>query len=148
MARRGKIWQPSSKDREVVKRLVAAGVPQVAIAAALGITKPTLERRLRLELDLGHIEAVDAVARSMFQLAVKGRPMHVRYQAAAFWLKCRAGWRDTDRPMSLAAMVPVSQMSDAEFNEVLRVNGLPPINGPQPAGDALNFPPGGRHGRK
>ena len=103
MARRGRgnKWQPRAQDRELVKRMTGAGVTQEQLRLVLDVTRPTLEGHCRRELDTGLAEAIDKVSQSMFAMATEGRPMHVRFQAAAFWLKCRAGWRDGDRNVVL-----------------------------------------------
>jgi hypothetical protein len=72
MARRGRPWQPTAKDRELVKSMTAYGIPQNAICAVLKITRPTLERRCRQELDTGLAEANAVVAGSMFRMATAG----------------------------------------------------------------------------
>jgi hypothetical protein len=42
-----------------------------------------------------------------------------------FWLKTRAGWRET---ITIEQSKPVAEMSDAELNRVLIANGLEPID--------------------
>jgi hypothetical protein len=111
--------------------MTAYGISQDAICAVLNVTRPTLERRCRHELDTGLAKANAMVGQSMFRMATAG-PYSVRFLAAKYWLACRAGWRDVDRPLSLAALVPVSEMSNEELNAFLRVNGLPAIDDPTP----------------
>jgi hypothetical protein len=124
-------WEPTAKDRRVVRLMSAYGIPEDAIAAVLGITKPTLEKRCRHDLDVGLAEANSAVARSMFNMATRA-PYSVRYPAAAFWLKCRAGWRDVHKT-TMDMLIPVDQMTDEQFDRVLKVNGLPRLNDPRPS---------------
>jgi 5-hydroxyisourate hydrolase-like protein (transthyretin family) len=112
--------------------MTAVGIPQDQICAVLKINLKTLRRHCRQELDCGATEANAMVGQSMFRMATAG-PYSVRFQAAKYWLACRAGWRDVERPMSLAALVPVSAMSNEELNAVLRVNGLPAIDDPDPS---------------
>jgi hypothetical protein len=57
MAKVGRRWRPSAKDRATVKAMVGYGIPQLEICAVLGITKPTLEKRCRVELDTRMAEA-------------------------------------------------------------------------------------------
>jgi hypothetical protein len=73
--------------------MVGYGIPELEICAVLGISKPTLERRLRVELDTGVAQANATVAESMYQMATKG-PYSVRFSAAKYWLACRAGWKE------------------------------------------------------
>ena len=85
MARVGRRWKPTAKDRATVKTMTGYGISQLEICAVLGITKPTLEKRCRLELDTGAADANAQVAASMFRMATKG-PYSVRFQAA------NSGW--------------------------------------------------------
>ena len=104
-------WEPSEKDREAVRLMTAVGVPQVAICRHLGVSDKTLYRHCRHELDCGAAEANTMVGQSMYQMAIRG-PYAVRYQAAAFWLKCRAGWKETS---TIEIIKPVSEMSAEEI---------------------------------
>ena len=72
MARVGRRWKPTAKDRATVKTMTGYGISQLEICAVLGITKPTLEKRCRLELDTGAADANAQVAASMFRMATKG----------------------------------------------------------------------------
>ena len=129
MAKVGRRWKPTAKDRATVKTMVGYGIPQLEICAVLRITKPTLEKRCGVELDTGMAEANGAVAKSMFQMATKG-PYSVRYQAARFWLQCRAGWRDEDRAVYFPQLIPFAEMTAEQFDEVLVCNGEAPVNLP------------------
>jgi hypothetical protein len=121
-------WEPTTKDRELVKAMTAAGISQEAICAVLKITRPTLEKRCRHELDTGAADANATVAASMFRMATKG-PYSVRFQAAKYWLACRARWRDEDRRDDLWVYTrPLGELSDAEFNYVLVANGMEPMD--------------------
>ena len=128
MARVGRRWKPTAKDRATVKTMVGYGIPQLEICAVLGVTKPTLERRCRVELDTGMATANAAVARSMFRMATSG-PYSVRYQAARFWLQCRAGWREPGEVL-LTSVKSFMDMSAEEFDQMLVVNGEAPVNLP------------------
>jgi hypothetical protein len=57
---------------------------------------------------------------------------------------CRAGWRDMDKPLTIAKLIPMSEMSREQFDRVLKVNGLPRVDEPSPpAGDIVPFRRGG-----
>jgi hypothetical protein len=118
MARRGRTWQPTAKDRETVKWMAAYGIPQEAICALLKVTKPTLEKRCRLELDTGAAEANAKVAESMYAMATRG-PYAVRFQAARYWLACRGGWRDGDRVTFVSVPKASFEMDDAEITALI-----------------------------
>jgi hypothetical protein len=105
--------------------MTAAGIAQNAIAAVLGITKPTLEKRLRAELDTGAAEATLKVANSMLAMATRGPVSMVKFHAASFWLKYRSGWRETvavevtrlSRDMSTAELEDLIARHQADFRE-------------------------------
>jgi predicted transcriptional regulator len=69
------------------------GVPEADIACVLGITPDTLRKHYGEELDSGDIKANAKVAENLYRKATgEGRESVV---AAIFWLKTRAGWRET-----------------------------------------------------
>lgn len=85
--------EPTKQTRKFVVSMVAAGIEQLEIARVLGITKPTLHKHYRAELDTGQALAVTEVAQSLFNMATgKAGPPNVT--AAIFYLKARAGWSD------------------------------------------------------
>jgi hypothetical protein len=85
--------EPTEEGRRTVKAMAAFGIPHIDIARALGISAPTLRRHYRGELQTGQTVATAKVAQNLFRIATgDGRGA---VQAAIFWLKCRAGWRDT-----------------------------------------------------
>src|SRR5215207_1355931 len=61
--------EPTEANRKQVKALAAYGVPQEEIGKVIGISKPTLERHYRDELDRGEVEANAKVAESRFRKA-------------------------------------------------------------------------------
>ena len=79
-------------QRNMVRVMAINGVPQDDICEVIGCGKPVLHREFRRELDLGMIEANAKVTASLFRMAMNGN-----VAAAIFWLKARAGWRETDR---------------------------------------------------
>jgi hypothetical protein len=81
---------PTEEQRRLVKQLSGVGVPQDDICHIIDITKPTLHKYYRRELDLGMAEANAKVAGSLFNQAVSGNTA-----AAIFWSKARMGWRET-----------------------------------------------------
>ena len=70
-----RLWRAADRDRH-----------------GIGISKPTLERHYRDELDRGEIKANTKVAESLFRKATGEGPQSVT--AAIFWLKTRARWKD------------------------------------------------------
>ena len=84
--------EPTPETRVQVKTLASVGTPQEQIAIVVGITKNTLLKYYRKELDTAMTMANAKVAQSLFQQATAGNT-----SAAIFWLKCRAGWVDTQK---------------------------------------------------
>lgn len=69
------------------------GVPEIDIGAVIGIDPKTLRKHYRAELDQGHVKANMRVAENLYRKATgEGREAVI---AAIFWLKTRAGWRET-----------------------------------------------------
>ena len=86
-------YEPNDKDREIVKAMASYGVPQEDIGRVIGISHVTLRKYYQAELDTAVIRANAKVAETCYQMAVSGH-----FPAATFfWLKTRAGWRETDR---------------------------------------------------
>jgi hypothetical protein len=111
--------RPSHKPTPVVQRQVEAmagyGVPEAEIAGVIGIDPKTLRKHYRDQLDHGHTKANVRVAENLYRKATgEGREAVI---AAIFWLKTRAGWRETtnheisgrdDRPITVIRRIIVS----------------------------------------
>ena len=69
--------------------MAGLGVPQEIIAKYLNITKPTLHKHFREELDSGMAVADMRIAESLFNQAISGNT-----SAAIFWAKARMGWSE------------------------------------------------------
>jgi len=91
MAKGQKPHSPSDKDKNLARTLSGLGVPQNDIAILVGVSKPTLLKYYRDDLDLGLAEANAKVAGSLFQQATGGN-----VAAAIFWAKARLGWREVN----------------------------------------------------
>lgn len=85
-------YEPTDKDRLTVRSMSAYGIPEYDIAKVLSIDPKTLRKHFWAELETGHIQANAKVAESLFKKATGEGNQAV--QAAIFWLKARAGWRD------------------------------------------------------
>jgi hypothetical protein len=84
--------EPDSLERRQVEALAGYGVPELEIAAMIGIDAKTLRRHYRHELDHGHARANAKVAENLFRKATgDGREA---VTAAIFWLKARARWKE------------------------------------------------------
>lgn len=85
--------QPTDATRKQVQSMAGYGIPEEDIALTLEISPPTLRKHYRRELDMGHIMATSQVAQSLFKKATGEGSQSVT--AAIFWMKTRAGWKET-----------------------------------------------------
>jgi len=98
---------PDDKSKLLVKSLSAVGIRYVDIAQKLGITDDTLRKHYKKELEEGRIDANTQIGSTLFQQAKSGNTT-----AAIFWLKTRAGWKETN----------VTELSGGEGSEVKGIN--------------------------
>ena len=86
------------EDYLTIERLSRSGINIESIAANLGFSKATLDRRLsedlkaKQALERGRTKAIEAVSNTAFEMATSGKHPSM----TMFWLKSRAGWRDKD----------------------------------------------------
>jgi hypothetical protein len=84
-------------ELEQISKLAGWGLDQGKIASIYRMSKATFynitkrQPALREALDRGYAIAESEVARVAFEMATKGN----NTQATMFWLKCRAGWKET-----------------------------------------------------
>jgi hypothetical protein len=91
MVRRAHV--PDPQHRRQVEAMSGYGVPEAEIAGVLGIDAKTLRKHYGHELKHGHTKANTRVAENLYRKATgDGREAVV---AAIFWLKTRAGWKET-----------------------------------------------------
>ena len=85
-------FQPNEEQRRMVKALAGYGVKHKQIAALLDLNSTTtLRKHFPEELRQGPLEAKAQMLGRLFKLAVSGRNPAM----TMFWLKTRAGWRET-----------------------------------------------------
>lgn len=82
--------KPTDDSKKLVRSLSAVGIRYVDIAQKLDITDDTLVKHYKKELEDGRIDANAAIGQTLFQQAKDGNT-----SAAIFWLKTRAGWKET-----------------------------------------------------
>src|SRR4029450_10502644 len=82
--------KPDPAQRRQVEAMAAYGIPEINIAAVLGVDPKTLRKHYRDELDLGETKANAQVAGFLFNSARTGN-----VTAQIFWLKTRAQWKET-----------------------------------------------------
>lgn len=90
----GMKYIPSALTRRMVKILVACGIPHDVICTILQITKQTLYAHYRVEIDTGAHEINARIAHRLYSIALHGQGKEA-IVAMMFWLKTRAGWRDS-----------------------------------------------------
>lgn len=114
----GQGHEKSDEVSRQVKALSAYGIPQDKIASFLGMDPKTLRKHYRAELDAGAVEVCAKVADSLVKKALGDGPQSVA--AAIFFLKTRAGWRETmtieaaDGLPSLTVSIVKPSTSDAD----------------------------------
>ena len=84
--------KPTAETKTLAKTLSAVGITHEDIANKIGISADTLAKYYRQELKDGRIDANASVAKGLFEQARSGNTV-----AQMFWLKTRAGWKETDR---------------------------------------------------
>jgi hypothetical protein len=92
-------YKPTEADRNTVRSMAATGFTHEQIATCLGtagIDPKTMREHFAVELDTAANKANAVVANRAYQMAVAGNPP----AATFFWLKCRAGWKDSAGPSS------------------------------------------------
>lgn len=83
--------QPTDLTRKTVELHATVGTPQEQIAKILGISDRTLRKHYREELDLSVAKANATIGGALFNKAKGGDTA-----AQIFWLKTRAGFRETN----------------------------------------------------
>lgn len=91
-----KPYAPTEADRNTVRIMIAAGMPQDIVATCIGdhgISGPTLRKHFRREIETASAKANAAVAARLYERALNDpNPAW-----AIFWLKTRAGWQERNR---------------------------------------------------
>ena len=83
--------KPTKATRETVRLHGMVGTPQVQIAQVLGITDRTLRKYYKEELAHATASANAEIGGALYNKALKGDTA-----AMIFWLKTRAGFRETN----------------------------------------------------
>ena len=91
------IFEPTDEQRRIVERAAGLGLRQDKVCQLIisprtngPISKETLEKHFRAELDRGMALADYAVAKSLYDQAVGGN-----VTAQIWWTKARMGWKET-----------------------------------------------------
>ena len=87
----GKAWVPTDEDKRVIRTFASFGIPYTAIAAEVNVSEITLVKHCGEMMEQARAQANARVAHTLYQLAVTDKNLG----AVIFWLKTRAGWRET-----------------------------------------------------
>lgn len=85
--------EPTEKDRKQVTVMAGIGLTHDQIAKVLGISDETLRKYYGNELETAEALMNAQVAQNLFSIATSKGAGSVA--AAIFWMKTRAGWRET-----------------------------------------------------
>ncbi len=109
---------PTDDQREKVRMLRCCGVTHPMIASVLKIGVRTLEKHFREELSIGLADANAQIAGALYRKAIEGDTT-----AMIFWLKSRAGWRETIQNLTLSMDMKksVDEYSDEELQQIIRM---------------------------
>ena len=109
-------FQGTAEQRRTVETLAAYGTPEEELARNIGehgIDPKTLRKYFRHELNVGATKANSAVAQTLYKLATSGTCP----AATIFWLKCRAGWKETNILQHSGPNGGPIQVSNDELNK-------------------------------
>src|SRR4026209_2979505 len=109
--------KPDPAQRKQVETLAAYGIPAEDIARGVSIDPKKLRKHYRDELDLGETKANAQVAGFLFNSARNGN-----VSAQIFWLKTRAGWKETPsehRHLAAVGTFDVREMSDEALERLV-----------------------------
>lgn len=87
---KGQLHVPTEETIKIVLLLSSVGVTYEDIASKIDISADTLVKHYKKELLDGRIDSNSQVALGLFDQAKAGNT-----SAAIFWLKTRAGWKET-----------------------------------------------------
>lgn len=88
--------EPTELTKRQVLMFCGMGLTHGQICKLLDISTPTLYKNYRAELDTGEAQMNFNVANNLYNIATD--PTHKSgAQAAMFWMKTRARWRETNR---------------------------------------------------
>ena len=110
--------EPTEDDRFAVMRMCANGVPHERIAKMLGITRPTLRKHYKRELEFGKDMIEDKISSKLLKRGLDDDCV----TSLIFYAKCRLKWNDrpaleqNDKPQRLEIQV-IPKGKDFEGDE-------------------------------
>lgn len=87
---------PNESSRNAVLHYCGLGMTQPQICQLMGFSRSTLVKNYRHELDVGEAKMTINVANNLYSMATD-RDHRSSAASAMFWMKARAGWRETNR---------------------------------------------------
>src|SRR5688500_8502331 len=108
--------KPDPAQRRQVEAMAAYGIPEIDIAAVVGVDPKTLRKHYRDELDLGETKANAQVAGFLFNSARSGN-----VTAQIFWLKSRARWRETPVELKHSGSIGKKEMHEYTDEELMAI---------------------------
>ena len=96
--------------------MAAYGIPEINIAAVVGVDPKTLRKHYREELDLGETKANARVAGFLFNAARNGN-----VTAQIFGLKTRARWRETPVELRHSGSIGSKELNDYSDEELIAI---------------------------
>jgi hypothetical protein len=108
-----KAFAPTEEQRRQILTMTGFGMRQEEMCACLKISRPTLEKHFRYELDTGMTEANMRVAQALYTNCTK----NMSVQGQIWWTKARMGWKDTSEPAAtqMPLMIITGVIRDADF---------------------------------
>jgi hypothetical protein len=111
----------------MVETLASYGITHIDIGAVIGVDPKTLRKHYGPELETAETKANAMVAQSLFSKATSKGITGPSVTAAIFWLKVRAGWKETSvhehggRNGGPIEFCDLSALSDDELDQLEKI---------------------------
>jgi hypothetical protein len=89
---RGKKWEPTDEDKKKVRTLIGFGLTCEQVAVVMEVSRDTLYKRCKKEIDAGRPSAIAQVTQAAFKMAMSGKNTAM----TIFWLKTQAQWKEPE----------------------------------------------------
>jgi len=99
----------TEETRKRVRALAGMHLTVKEIAIVMGVAHQTVSKHYAKELREGPMETNSKVASALFREAVKEKNPNITAQI--FWLKCKGGWDDGNRRISLEGAGPIKSVT-------------------------------------
>jgi len=113
--------KPTPELRKQIETMSAYGIPVADIARSVSLSRDTVDKYYREELDCAETKANAAVAGFLFQNAKSGN-----VAAQIFWLKTRARWKEPPQGHEHSGAIgsyDLSKVSDADLKRLEAILG-------------------------